>query len=149
MFAPDWVPGSLRRTAVRRSLGAGETPFLREDRLLGNFLLESGEIRLVGPDPEGREMTHFRAHPGETFAEASLFSVSWGWAAPHGFKPNGSGGKEARRCDPPCKGGREPTPEPAYGSVREQCTHEQARITFLAMALHRPRRHTPSRAERA
>ena len=83
-------------------------------------------------------MTHFRAHPGETFAEASLFSVSWGWAAPHGFKPNVSGGKEARRCDPPCKGGREPTPEPAYGSVREQRTHEQARITSLAMALSAP-----------
>lgn len=41
---------------------------------MGLYLLERGEIRLTRSDPEGREMILFRAEPGETFAEASLFS---------------------------------------------------------------------------
>ena len=91
-----------------------------------------------------------QATRGETFAEASLFSVSWGWAAPHGFKPNVSGGKEARR-DAILLAKAVASQLLSLPTVRsgEQCTHEQARITSLAMALHRPRRHTPSRAERA
>ncbi|MDP8920328.1 MAG: Crp/Fnr family transcriptional regulator [Pseudomonadota bacterium] len=74
MDLPDWLPVALFERALRRSLGAGETLFLREDRPLGLYLLESGEIRLTRSDPEGREMTLFKAQPGETFAEASLFS---------------------------------------------------------------------------
>jgi CRP-like cAMP-binding protein len=74
MSAPHWLPDSLRDFAVRRSLKAGDVLFRREDRPLGLFLLERGEIRLTRSDPEGREITLFRAQPGETFAEASLFS---------------------------------------------------------------------------
>jgi CRP-like cAMP-binding protein len=74
MDLPDWIPVALFERALRRSLGADETLFLREDRPLGLYLLESGEIRLTRSDPEGREITLFRAQPGETLAEASLFS---------------------------------------------------------------------------
>lgn len=74
MHLPDWIPVALFERALRRSLGTGETLFLRQDKPFGLYLLESGEIRLTRSDPEGREMTLFRAQPGETFAEASLFS---------------------------------------------------------------------------
>jgi CRP-like cAMP-binding protein len=74
MNTPDWIPPALLGAALRRSLAAGETLFLREDRPVGLYLLESGEVRLTRSDAEGREMTLFRAQPGETFAEASLFS---------------------------------------------------------------------------
>ena len=40
-------------------------------------LLEAGEIRLARSDPEGREVILFRAQPGDTFAEASLFSETY------------------------------------------------------------------------
>jgi CRP/FNR family transcriptional regulator, dissimilatory nitrate respiration regulator len=74
MNAPDWIPPTVLGAALRHSLAAGETLFLREDRPVGLYLLESGEVRLTRSDAEGREMTLFRAQPGETFAEASLFS---------------------------------------------------------------------------
>jgi CRP-like cAMP-binding protein len=74
MSAPHWLADRLQDLAIRRSLKAGEVLFRREDQPLGLYLLERGEIRLTRSDPEGREMTLFRAQPGETFAEASLFS---------------------------------------------------------------------------
>jgi CRP-like cAMP-binding protein len=77
MNAPDWIPPALFGAALRRSLAAGETLFLREDRPVGLYLLEAGEVRLTRCDPEGREMTLFRAQPGDTFAEASLFSEAY------------------------------------------------------------------------
>jgi CRP-like cAMP-binding protein len=77
MSALHWLPDSLRDLAVRRSLKTGEILFRREDPPVGLYLLERGEIRLTRSDPEGREMTLFRARPGETFAEASLFSQAY------------------------------------------------------------------------
>lgn len=77
MNAPDWIPPALLGAALRRSLAAGEKLFLRKDRPFGLYLLESGEIRLTRSDPEGREMILFRAQPGDTFAEASLFSETY------------------------------------------------------------------------
>jgi len=77
MNAPDWISDTLRCSGVRRTLATGETLFLREDRPLGLYLLECGEIRLTRTDAHGREMTLFRAQPGETFAEASLFSDAY------------------------------------------------------------------------
>jgi CRP-like cAMP-binding protein len=77
MNAPDWIPPTLLGAALRRSLAAGENLFLRKDRPVGLYLLESGEIRLTRSDPEGREMILFRAQPGDTFAEASLFSETY------------------------------------------------------------------------
>jgi CRP-like cAMP-binding protein len=74
MDLPDWLSAALFERALRRSLRAGETLFLRQDKPFGLYLLESGEIRLTRSDQEGREMTLFRAQPGETFAEAALFS---------------------------------------------------------------------------
>ena len=74
MDLPDWLPVALFERALRRSLGAGEALFLRQDKPFGLYLLESGEIRLTRSDLEGREMTLFRARSGETFAEAALFS---------------------------------------------------------------------------
>jgi CRP/FNR family transcriptional regulator, dissimilatory nitrate respiration regulator len=77
MNAPDWILPALLGAALRRSLAAGETLFLREDRPVGLYLLESGEIRLTRSDQEGREMILCRAQPGDTFAEASLFSETY------------------------------------------------------------------------
>lgn len=77
MSTPDWIPDTLHRSAARRSLAAGETLFLRQDRPLGLYLLEHGEIRLTRSDADGREITLFRAQSGETFAEASLFSETY------------------------------------------------------------------------
>ena len=77
MNAPDWIPDTLRRSAARRSLAAGEALFLREDRSLGLYLLERGEIRLIRTDTDGRETILSRAQPGDTFAEAALFSEAY------------------------------------------------------------------------
>jgi hypothetical protein len=77
MSAQDWLPNVLLVAAVRRRLQAGEILFHRDDRPRGLYLLERGEVRLTRSDPEGRDIILFRAQPGETFAEASLFSGAY------------------------------------------------------------------------
>jgi CRP-like cAMP-binding protein len=77
MTSVDWIPESVRKSAVRRTLEPGEMLFCREDRPDGLYLLERGEIRLTRTDADGREIVLFRAMPGETFAEASLFSETY------------------------------------------------------------------------
>lgn len=77
MTVPDWIPDALRTTAITRDLDRGEMLFHREDQPLGLYLLEKGEIRLTRTDAEGREIILFRALPGDTFAEASLFSATY------------------------------------------------------------------------
>jgi CRP-like cAMP-binding protein len=77
MTAVDWIPESVRKSAIRRTLGPGEMLFCRDDRPDGLYLLERGEIRLTRTDADGREIVLFRAMPGDTFAEASLFSETY------------------------------------------------------------------------
>lgn len=77
MKAPDWIPESLRPSVIARRLDRGEMLFRREDRPLGLYAVESGEIRLIRSDTNGREITLFTARPGDTFAEASLFSAAY------------------------------------------------------------------------
>lgn len=77
MTASDWIPDTLRRSATRRTLRTGEALFLREDRPLGLYVLEAGEVRLTRTDMGGREIILFRAQPGDIFAEASLFSDAY------------------------------------------------------------------------
>jgi len=77
MIVPDWIPDALRTTAITRDLDRSEMLFRREDRPHGLYLLEKGEIRLTRTDAEGREIILFRAMPGDTLAEASLFSETY------------------------------------------------------------------------
>lgn len=48
--------------------------FLRDDPAVGLYAVESGEVRLSRVDRNGRDATLFTARPGQTLAEASLFS---------------------------------------------------------------------------
>jgi CRP/FNR family transcriptional regulator, dissimilatory nitrate respiration regulator len=77
MRAPDWIPAAIRGSAIERPLGRGEMLFRRENRPHGLYCLERGEVRLTRTDADGREIILFRALPGDTFAEASLFSETY------------------------------------------------------------------------
>jgi CRP-like cAMP-binding protein len=77
MKVPDWIPDRILKAATARRLERGEMLFCREERPSGLYVVESGEIRLTRSDADGREVTLFTARPGETFAEASLFSDAY------------------------------------------------------------------------
>ncbi|KLK90448.1 hypothetical protein AA309_25550 [Microvirga vignae] len=77
MRAPDLIPAVIRSSAIERPLGRGEMLFRRDDRPHGLYYLEQGEVRLTRTDVDGREIILFRALPGDTFAEASLFSETY------------------------------------------------------------------------
>lgn len=57
-----------------RELAAGETLFATRDATRGFFAVRRGQIRLARFSASGRETVLFVAGPGESFAEASLFT---------------------------------------------------------------------------
>jgi CRP-like cAMP-binding protein len=75
--AQEWLSGAIRAVAVQRSLHAGEALFRSGSRAAGLFEVVEGKVRLVRVDRSGREAILHIAIPGDTLAEASLFSSTY------------------------------------------------------------------------
>jgi CRP-like cAMP-binding protein len=75
--APDWLTPKVRASAVQRALKAGQTLFRSGARTVGLYEIVKGKVRLARVDRSGREAVLQVAGPGETFAEASLFSSTY------------------------------------------------------------------------
>ena len=69
-----WPPTEIRAAAVERNLKAGEALFHRGDKVARLFEVIDGQVRLSRIDTSGHEILLYVAGPGETIAEASLFS---------------------------------------------------------------------------
>ena len=74
MPVQDWMPARVRAAAIDRKLKAGAALFRLGDKTTGLCEVIAGRVRLARVDRSGREITLHVACPGETFAEASLFS---------------------------------------------------------------------------
>jgi CRP/FNR family transcriptional regulator, dissimilatory nitrate respiration regulator len=70
----DWLPASARAAAIDRKLKPGEALFRFGDKTAGFCEVISGRVRLARVDRAGHEIVLHSAGPGETLAEASLFS---------------------------------------------------------------------------
>ena len=77
MSIDNWLPLTVRTVAVERRLKAGETLFRRGAKTEGLFEVVAGRVRLTRVDRSGREVVLHVAGPGETLAEASLFSAQY------------------------------------------------------------------------
>jgi CRP-like cAMP-binding protein len=77
MGAQDWLPASIFGTAATRKLAAGETLFRAGSKSVGFYEVVSGTVRMLRTDRSGREAVLQTASPGETLAEASLFSPAY------------------------------------------------------------------------
>ena len=77
MTATDWLSLSVRAAAIERSLKPGQTLFYAGSRTAGLYQVVSGTVRLVRTDRSGREAVLQVASPGDTLAEASLFSSTY------------------------------------------------------------------------
>jgi len=71
---PDWLPAAVRAKAIERKLKAGEALFRLGDKTAGLYEVIAGRVRLARVDRDGHENVLYVAGPGETIAEASLFS---------------------------------------------------------------------------
>ncbi|CCQ75414.1 Crp/Fnr family transcriptional regulator [Magnetospira sp. QH-2] len=67
----------LWQGAERRLLDPREMLFHRGAEPSKLFYLESGGLRLIRPGRDGADITIQSIHPGETFAEASVFSEAY------------------------------------------------------------------------
>ena len=77
MPAKDWLPASVRAAAIDRKLKSGETLFRLGDKTAGLCEVIAGRVRLARVDRSGHEIVLHVAGPGETIAEASLFSSQY------------------------------------------------------------------------
>jgi CRP-like cAMP-binding protein len=77
MHAGDWLPSSVRAAASERKLKPGEALFRLGDKTTGFFEVIAGRVRLARVDRAGHEIVLHVAGPGETIAEASLFSPAY------------------------------------------------------------------------
>jgi CRP-like cAMP-binding protein len=68
------MPAGVRAAAIDRKLKAGAALFRLGDKTTGLCEVIAGRVRLARVDHSGREITLHVAGPGETIAEASLFS---------------------------------------------------------------------------
>ena len=73
----DWLPRAVRAAGVRRVLKPGEYLFRIDARAVGLYEVIAGRIKLARIDPSGRETVLHIAGPGDTVAEASLFSPAY------------------------------------------------------------------------
>jgi len=69
-----WLPAAARTAAIDRKLKSGEVLFRLGDKTTGVCEVMAGRVRLSRVDRAGREVVLYVAGPGETIAEASLFS---------------------------------------------------------------------------
>ena len=77
MAIGDWLPKPVRDAAVERRLNTGEALFRLGDKTAGFCEVVSGRVRLARVDRAGHEIVLYVAGPGETIAEASLFSPTY------------------------------------------------------------------------
>jgi CRP-like cAMP-binding protein len=77
MAVRDWLPAAACSAAFDRKLEPGEPLFRLGDKTLGLGEVISGRVRLARVDRSGREIVLYVAGPGETLAEASLFSAQY------------------------------------------------------------------------
>jgi CRP-like cAMP-binding protein len=70
----DWLPAGVRSQARERKLKAGEAVFRLGDKSAGLVEVVAGRVRLCRVDRSGREIVLYVAAPGDTIAEASVFS---------------------------------------------------------------------------
>lgn len=77
MSVEDWIPATVRAAASDRKLKVGEALFRRGGKPLGLYEVVAGSVRLARVDRAGHEIVLHVAAPGETLAEASLFSAQY------------------------------------------------------------------------
>jgi CRP-like cAMP-binding protein len=70
----DWLPTAVRAAASERKLKSGEALFRLGNKTEGLCEVVAGRVRLARVDRAGNEIVLHVAGPGETIAEASLFS---------------------------------------------------------------------------
>ena len=73
----DWLSAPVRAAAIERKLKAGEALFRLGDKAAGLCEIVAGRVRLARVDRNGQEAVLHVAGPGETIAEASLFSSAY------------------------------------------------------------------------
>lgn len=73
----DWLPAVARGAVIECELTAGESLFRLGDKTIGLCEVVEGRVRLTRVDRSGQEIVLHVAGPGETFAEASLFSPAY------------------------------------------------------------------------
>jgi len=74
MAVREWLPAAALSAAIDHKLKAGEPLFRLGDKTVGLCEVITGRVRLARVDHSGREIVLHVAGPGETLAEASLFS---------------------------------------------------------------------------
>lgn len=77
MAVRQWLHADVRSVAIDRKLKAGDPLFRLGDKALGLCEVIAGRVRLARVDHSGREIVLHVAGPGETLAEASLFSPQY------------------------------------------------------------------------
>src|SRR5664280_172408 len=77
MPGKDWLPAAVRAKAIDRTLKTGEALFRLGDKTTGLCEVLAGRVRLARVDRSGHEIVLHVAGPGETLAEASLFSPAY------------------------------------------------------------------------
>ncbi len=77
MPAKNWLPATVRAAAIDRKLKSGEALFRLGDRTTGLCEIIAGRVRMCRVDRAGHEVILYVAGPGETLAEASLFSPAY------------------------------------------------------------------------
>jgi len=77
MPGKDWLPAAVRAAAIDRKLKAGEALFRLGDKTAGFCEVIAGRVRMARVDRSGHEIILYVAGPGETLAEASLFSPAY------------------------------------------------------------------------
>lgn len=77
MPVKDWLPAPVRAAAIERKLKSGEALFRLGDKTTGLCEIVAGRVRLARVDRSGHEIVLHVASPGETIAEASLFSPTY------------------------------------------------------------------------
>jgi CRP-like cAMP-binding protein len=73
-FQLSQLPPNLKAAITHRDLSLGEFLFKQGERCETIFALESGKIRLQHFTETGQQISCYAVHPGEYFAEATLFS---------------------------------------------------------------------------
>jgi CRP-like cAMP-binding protein len=73
----DWLPAAVRAKATDRKLKANEALFRLGDKPVNFYEVIAGRVRLSRVDRSGREVILYVAGPGETLAEASLYSPAY------------------------------------------------------------------------
>lgn len=77
MPVKNWLPAPVRAAAIERKLKSGEALFRLGDKTTGLCEIVAGRVRLARVDRSGHEIVLHVASPGETIAEASLFSPTY------------------------------------------------------------------------